>query len=109
MRNRVVFVLGPSVWIRGADRWQRWMQSGSGHSQVDHLFDMMARIPEKNVTLVFEPLGIAHQEVECPKVSRKVFASISKVRAEYPVVVSEDIGWGMEPPEPVPGGSYSTL
>ena len=70
---------------------------------------MMARIPEKNVILVYEPEGIVHQEVDCPKGNRSVFASISKVRAEYPFVVSEDIGWGMEPPEPVPGGSHSTL
>jgi hypothetical protein len=71
--------------------------------------EAVARSGSGRIVLIYEPTGMAHQEVECPKASRRVFASISRIRSEFPVVVSEDLGWGMEPPVLVAGGSYSTL
>lgn len=59
--------------------------------------------------LVFEPRGMAHPAVETPRVSRKVFAMLARVRSEHPVVCSDALGWGMEPPQAGASGSFETL
>ena len=53
--------------------------------------------------VVFEPEGLAHQAVDCPRVGHSVFATLARVRGEHPVVASESLGWGIERPEPARG------
>ncbi|HZZ19812.1 MAG TPA: hypothetical protein VFE25_10605 [Opitutaceae bacterium] len=109
MRPEIIMVLGRLVWRRAEGGWYQQAPQDSGASVAAYVHDCIGRSSGRRVALVYEPEGMGHQEVECPKASRAVFSSISRIRAEFPVVVSEDLGWGMEPPVPVAGGSYSTL
>lgn len=106
-----MMLLGRTVWTRGEGGWERdgSQDTVHGRSPVDRLCAAVCSPYAGCTGIVFEPEGLAHQEVEAPKVSRTVFASLAKVRSEYPVVESEDLGWGIEPPEPMPGGSYATM
>jgi len=105
-------LLGRSIWKRHAGGWDR----ESFEVGPDAAAEAMSRLgeillegsPQKCVA-VFEPEGMSHQTVETPNVSRSVFASLAKVRSEFPVVGSESLGWGIESPEPVQGGAFSTL
>jgi hypothetical protein len=98
MKPNVVMILGRGLWARGEDGWARTEWSArAGRPAVGE------------AVLVYEPDGLGHQVVEAPKASRAVFASLEKVRQEFPVVGSEALGWGIEPPEPAAGGAYSTL
>jgi hypothetical protein len=76
---------------------------------VDRLASALSGEPRAQAVAVFEPEGLAHQSTEAPRVGRAVFASLEKVRSEFPVVESETLGWGIEPPEALPGGSFATL
>lgn len=98
MKPNVVMILGRGRWVRGEDGWARTEWSARG-----------GRPAVGEAVLVYEPDGLGHQVVEAPKASRAVFASLEKVRQEFPVVGSEALGWGIEPPEPAAGGAYSTL
>ena len=109
MRTEVIMVLGGAVWRRGDGGWHYQSPQDLGVSLAAFVHEAVDRSEAGRVVLVYEPAGMAHQEVECPKSNRRVFASISRIRSEFPVVVSEDLGWGMEPPVLVAGGSYSTL
>jgi hypothetical protein len=109
MRTEVIMVLGKAVWRRGEGGWYHQSPRDMGGSLAAFVQEAVARSGAGRIVLIYEPAGMAHQEVECPKASRGVFASISRIRSEFPVVVSEDLGWGMEPPVLVAGGSYSTL
>jgi hypothetical protein len=109
MRTEVIMVLGRVVWRRGEGGWYHQSPLDLGGSLAAFVQEAVARSGAGRIVLIYEPAGMAHQEVECPKAGRRVFASISRIRSEFPVVVSEDLGWGMEPPVLVAGGSYSTL
>jgi hypothetical protein len=105
-------LLGRTVWIRGNSGWESDTSHGLDSRTPalwEHLSDRVSRMPSAETTLIFEPDGLAHEEVETPKVNRALFAQLARVRSEHPVVASEDLGWGIEEPESAPGGSYSTL
>jgi hypothetical protein len=105
-------LLGGGVWARRDGAWRCEAGSEPG-GQAAHasagLAAAVSAAAREQAVVVFEPEGLAHQRVETPRVGRRVFASLERVRREYPVVESEGLGWGMEPPEPAPGGAYSTL
>jgi hypothetical protein len=112
MAFRVVMLLGGSVWTRRESGWRRdTVQIGGVHglSTTDLLAAAVCEPFPQGTLLIYEPEGLVHQEVESPKVGRSVFASLARVKSEYPVVTADDLGWGMEVPEPTPAGSYSTL
>jgi hypothetical protein len=75
---------------------------------VERLADLLSSATKGNTIIVFEPEGMAHQSVETPKVSRRVFASLERVRNDHPVVASENLGWGIEYPEPSAAGELVT-
>ncbi len=105
-------LLGRSVWTRDARGWSRasFEEGGvPGSPAIARLADHLSGLPPGRTVVVFEPEGLAHQSVETPRVSRRVFASLERVRAEHPVVASEGLGWAVEHPEPAQGGTYSTL
>jgi len=97
-------VLGRVLWRRGPDGWRREPFS------VAEVAALLAEVPgEPAFRLIYEPEGLGHQTVEVPRVNRSTFSSLERVRREFSVVESEVLGWGIEPPEPAAGGSYSTL
>jgi hypothetical protein len=111
MTPRVAFLLGRSLWTRSGGAWSRETLAGPGSPAAlaaERLSSQQA-VREPKTVLVFEPEGMAHQEVETPRVRRRVFASLSRVQRDHPVVASEHLGWGIEPPEPSSGGAFSTL
>jgi hypothetical protein len=61
------------------------------------------------VVLLYEPDGLVHVQVETPKVGRRVFAALARMREDHPAVASEHIGWGIEPPWLSSSGAYATL
>jgi len=101
-------LLGRSVWTRDAGGWRR-EPFESAAAAAKRLVEILSAQPRARWKLVFEPEGLVHQAVETPRVGRSVFASLSRVRGEFPVVESESLGWGIEHPEPAQGGAYSTL
>jgi hypothetical protein len=112
MTRGIVILMGHAVWIRGAAGWRRESYEGVSESSTGmhaHLGEMLREDKPRKWTLVYEPEGIIHQTVETPRVSRRVFASLERIRNEFPVVESENLGWGMECPEPTLGGTFSTL
>jgi hypothetical protein len=112
MAPGIVILLGRSIWTRDAGSWRR-ESFDAGLGGAAEAFARMRAIlsadPPRKWTLIFEPEALGHQVVETPKVSRRVFASLAKVRSEFPVVESETLGWGIEVPEPTQGGVFSTL
>jgi hypothetical protein len=112
MQPDVVLLLGRSIWTRGAGGWSREsFEGGPGGAAaaISRLGDLLAERPSGGRSLVFEPEGLAHQSLETPKVGRGVFASLARVRSEFPVVGSENLGWGIEEPEATPAGGFATL
>jgi hypothetical protein len=112
MHSDVILLLGRSVWTRNPDGWRREsFESGPGGAAatIERIGERLMERPPGDRILVFEPEGMAHQALETPKVSRKVFASLARVRSDFPVVDSESLGWGMEVPEATAAGGYSTL
>jgi hypothetical protein len=112
MMPRVAILLGRCIWTRGGQGWcRRSFDGGSGITApaIECLAEILGEESRERTVLVYEPEGIAHQSVEMPRVSRSVFASLAKIRSDHPVVMSERLGWGIEPPEPVQGGAFSTL
>jgi hypothetical protein len=112
MRTRVAILLGRDVWIRHAGGWRRSSFDGGGgiaSPAVSHLAEALSEGAADRTILVYEPEGMAHQSAETPRASRQVFASLARVRSDHPVVMSERLGWGIEPPEPVQGGTFATL
>ncbi len=112
MKPDIVLLLGRCVWARGAGGWRRESFEGGpagAAAAVARLGELLTARPPGVRMLVFEPEGLAHQALETPKVSRGVFASLARVRSDFPVVGSESLGWGIEPPEATPAGGFSTL
>jgi hypothetical protein len=112
MKPDVVLFLGRTVWTRGAGGWRRESFEGTpsgAAAAVARLGEVLSERPRGDRMLVFEPEGLAHQALETPRVSRGVFASLSRVRSDFPVVGSESLGWGIETPEATPSGGFSTL
>jgi hypothetical protein len=112
MQPDVVLLLGRSIWTRGAGAWRREsFEGGPGGAAaaISRLGELLTERPPGGRSLVFEPEGLAHQSLETPKVGRSVFASLARVRSEFPVVGSENLGWGIEEPEATPAGGFSTL
>ena len=104
MAAPIAMVLGRVLWRRGPAGWQR--EPFSAVAAPGLLAGLRG---DAGRCLVFEPEGLGHQTVEVPRVNRAAFASLERVRREFPVVESDVLGWGIEPPEPAAGGSYSTL
>jgi len=112
MGPRIAILLGRTVWTRSAGNWlRRSFDEGSSmtSSAVLHLADLLSEEAPGRTVVVFEPEGMVHQAVDTPKVSRSTFASLAKIRNDHPVVMSEHLGWGIEPPESIQGGAFSTL
>jgi hypothetical protein len=112
MAPRIAMILGRSVWLCDSGGWRRESFDGGGdlaNPAVARLAELLSRGCRERTVVVFEPEGLAHQTVECPRVGRSVFATLARVRSEHPVVASESLGWGIEHPEPVQGGGYCAL
>jgi len=112
MVPRVIMLLGRCVWTRGVSGWSQESFGGVGelaNPAIARLTELLSSECRRRTVVVFEPEGIAHQTVESPRVNRSVFASLARVRSEHPVVLSESLGWGIEYPEPVHSGAFSTL
>ncbi len=112
MSPGIVILLGRCIWTRDSGAWRRESVDGGPGAPAAafaRLDEILSGDPPRRWRLVFEPEALGHQTVETPKVSRSVFASLAKMRSEFPVVGSETLGWGIEYPEPVQGGTYSTL
>jgi hypothetical protein len=112
MVPRIALLLGRTVWTRDAGGWRHEsFESGAGPAPcaVRRLAEILSEATRERTIVVFEPEGIVHQTVETPKVKRAVFATLARVRDEHPVVSSENLGWGVEYPEPGPGGTFVTL
>jgi hypothetical protein len=112
MGSRVAILLGRTVWVRGGESWlRRSFGEGDGMTSPAVLYaaEILSGEPPGKTVLIFEPEGMAHQAVDTPRVSRSIFASLARVRSEHPVVNSERLGWGIEPPESTLGGAFSTL
>lgn len=104
-------ILGRTVWTREGGAW-RSDAVGAGpdpaSKAVPGLLEALCIGRGRRAAVVFEPEGMAHPTVETPRVKRAVFASLERIRSEHPVVSSETLGWGIDPPEPGPGGAFCT-
>lgn len=103
---------GRGIWSRGPGGWACETHTeglGSAPQPLECLARVLSSPFKGRTVLVYEPRGMTHPSSETPKVSRSVFASLAKVRGEHPVVSSECLGWGLEPPEPTTGGAFETL
>jgi hypothetical protein len=112
MTPRISMLLGHTVWTRNLRGWSHeTLDGGDGaaFSAVTRLAEFLSEAPAERTVVVFEPAGVDHQVVEMPNVNRAAFASLARVRNDHPVVESENLGWGIEHPEPGPGGAFSTL
>lgn len=111
MTSRVIFLLGRTVWKRKSEGWvHESFETGQAPRAVDRLIEILSEpAVESSAVVVFEPEGIVHQAVETPRVKRAIFATLARIRDEHPVVDSENLGWGIEYPEPGPGGTFVTL
>ena len=111
MVPRIALLLGRTVWTRDGGEWlHESLEAGAdlASSAVDRLAALLSHSTTGRTIIVFEPEGMAHQLVETPKVTRRVFASLERVRNDHPVVASENLGWGIEYPEPSPAGELVT-
>jgi len=105
-------LLGRTVWTRGAGGWENRVHNegdGAAFDAVARLAEFLPEPAADRTVVVFEPAGIDHQAVDMPNVNRAAFASLARVRSDHPAVESGNLGWGIEHPEPGPGGTYSTL
>jgi len=105
-------LLGRTIWVRDAGVWRSETHAGDdgvASRSVGRLSELISGAPPERTVVVFEPEGISHQSVETPKANRRAFASLARVRNDHPAVESENLGWGIEYPEPGPGGTFSTL
>ena len=112
MTPHVAMLLGNTVWTRSAGGWRHESTSehgGDASDTISRLATILTEASAERAIVVFEPVGIDHQTVDMPRVNRTAFASLERVRSDHPVVDAENLGWGIESPEPGPGGSYSTL
>jgi hypothetical protein len=103
-------ILGRTVWTRTSGAWRHeTFPAGNSRAPIARLSEILSSPPPQRAVVIFEAESVSHQAVETPKVSRAAFASLVRVRDQHPVVESEDLGWGMEPPDKAPGGSFSTM
>ena len=112
MAPRIAMLLGRSVWLRDARGWRRESFDGNNdlaNPAITRLAEILSCECRESTVVVFEPEGLAHQTVESPRVGRSVFGTLARVRSQHPVVASEVLGWGVEQPEPVQEGGFSTL
>lgn len=110
--NCSALILGRTLWKRAPSGMfieQNDAGAASSTELLARMGDAIATGPSMRTVVVFEPEGISHELVEMPKVNRAVFASLERVKNEHPVVASKNLGWGIEIPEPIAGGAYSTL
>ncbi len=107
----MAMLLGRTVWTRADGMWRSEASGAAPEPAVGalpRLAEALSARPGRSVTVVYEPEGMAHQLVETPRVKRTVFASLERMRSEHPVVSSETLGWGIDPPEPGAGGAFYT-
>ena len=105
-------LLGRSVWLFAEGGWRCEPFDGGGelaNPGIARLAELLSRKCRARTVVIFEPEGLAHQTVDCPKVGRPVFATLARVRGDHPAVASESLGWGIEHPEPANAGGYCTL
>lgn len=111
MAARVVLLLGRTIWVRDGGAWKHEsIDSGPNQAAraIERLADFLSISFVGRTIVVFEPEGMAHQVVETPKASRSIFSTLARVRSEHPVVTSENLGWGIEIPEPGASGEFTT-
>jgi hypothetical protein len=111
MATCVAMLLGRTLWTRGTGGWgceAPGLPEDAAAAGLPRMREVLAGVRVRDMAVVYEPEGLAHQVAETPKVSRAVFATLARIRSEHPVVASEDMGWGIDPPEPGPGGAYTT-
>lgn len=107
----VAILLGRTLWTREGGKWRPAAPQSAGGQTADTLSllgESVLGSPAGRAAVVYEPESLSHQGVEAPRASRAVFASLARIRGEYPAVASENIGWGIDPPEPGPGGNFTT-
>jgi hypothetical protein len=112
MRPRVFLILGRSLWQRTDGGWRSEMPAapvGAAQPALTRLGEILRGAGDGPVTLVYEPEALVHVQVETPRVGRRVFAALARIREEHPAVASDHIGWGIEPPWLAPTGAYATL
>jgi hypothetical protein len=112
MRPRVFLILGRTLWRREDGGWRSETlaaPAGAAQPAVARLEELLRVGPSGPITLIYEPESLTHVQVETPRVGRKVFAALARVREEHPAVASDHIGWGIEPPWLAPTGAYATL
>lgn len=112
MTPRIALLLGRTVWTRDASGWRHESfheGGGAGRNALLRLTEVLSAVPAERAVAVFEPEGLVHQTVETPKVNRATFASLARVRNEHPVVDSENLGWGIEYPDPGPSGFLTLI
>jgi hypothetical protein len=112
MRPRVFLILGRSLWQRVDGGWRSETLAaspGAATPALTRLGEILRGSGSGPVTLVYEPEALVHVQVDTPRVGRRVFAALARMREEHPAVASEHIGWGIEPPWLAPTGAYATL
>jgi len=105
-------LLGRTLWRRNEAGWRHETLALAPDfisSSADRLRACLTEARRDKAVLIYEPDGLAHDGAETPNVSRRDFAKIARIRDDYPAVTSEHLAWGMEPPGPAPGGTYSTV
>jgi hypothetical protein len=105
-------ILGRTVFKRDCGNWNSEHFDSGAHSNAEAISRMVEIVSANRSTkasIIFEPEGITHESIETPNTNRFVFASLERVKNEHPVVSTTNLGWGIEKPEPIAGGIYSTL
>ncbi len=103
-------ILGRTVWTRASGAWRpETFPAGNSREPIARLAEFLSSPPPQRAVAIFEAESMSHQTVETPKVGRAAFASLVRVRDQHPVVESEDLGWGIEHPDPSTGGSFATM
>jgi hypothetical protein len=102
-------VLGKGLWLRSHGLWAHEPQEGEAAGVIGRIASEAAKAPGRSYVVIFDPDGMSHQLADTPKVKRAVFATLARSRNEHPVVMSEVLGWGVEPPREGAGGAFSTL
>src|ERR1700679_2783211 len=111
MTSRVSMLLGRTIWTRVDGGWCQESFEGTdtlpAFAIARQLEILSAPKPRRKV-LIVEPCGMAHDSVETPNVGRSVFASLARIRDEFPGIASGRLGWGIEYPEAAPSGTFTT-